>query len=317
MSYNSLVSESSATLKLKLFSLGGDNVNDSSGNNNNGVVVGTLAYANGPYTGSRGFVGDGLTAAVDISASALSFPSTSPFTAHLSAFTDTANCPFLGAVGVNTNRWRKNTATQITVPGAGAFTVPTIGTSSWRHHTVTKSTADNWNVYLDGVVSSTGALNQTSGFAPNRLGLTNATFFDGSLFGLLVFSRELTSTEVGELAVGPEPTLSTNPSISGTLEVGLELTAVSGTIVDPGNGSVISNYSWELYDGENWNEVSTASTYIPIEPGSYRIIQTVVNSGGTDSINGVKTSSEVEVIAPLSINRVLFKYQQINGPCIS
>jgi hypothetical protein len=150
--------------------------------------------ATGPGTAiTSSFDLNGTDDAIDISGASLSFAAGSAFSLSFWAKWDAATGRVFGAVGANTNRVIKSSATAFILNASGAantFTVPSMDTTSWYHVLVTRTTGDAIRLFLDGVESSTGSITVAQTFAPTRIGLSNATYNDGKLAWVKVFDSD-------------------------------------------------------------------------------------------------------------------------------
>lgn len=286
MSYNSITSESVAT---QVFRANGDGNDDGTGDftalrGTNPTQVGTVTFVADRYTSGKRFVttsnANYLTFSPGTFATTVAFSIACRFEIT-SSFASVRG--LIGVSGTSVSYVRIETGgTTIGVRrGSGTaavFTVPQLVINTAYDLVVTSDTSNNLRLYLNGTESSSGALaGGTSTMAMATIALQNATTLSGSIGDIRVYNRTLSAAEALEFHNGPEVTFSTGPTITGDLIVGEELTAVSGTLVDPGNGAITSVYDWEL-DGSG--VVHSGTTFTPTEAGTYYLYQTATNTGG-------------------------------------
>jgi hypothetical protein len=116
------------------------------------------------------------------------------------------------------------------------------------------------------------------------------TFFNGSLADWSFWNRALTTLEIQELELGPEPYFVTVPTEDGDEEVGSNLTCTPGTVSDPDNGVVSFQYQWYRADDANGlnearinGETSAVIGLVSADSGKFlRCRCTPVNLGGYD-----------------------------------
>ncbi len=88
-------------------------------------------------------------------------------------------------------------------PALKYFTVPTMNTVDWYDLVITKDGSSNWRLYLDGVESSTGAVNGAGPILVNSIGsgYSNPTFsYDGRISEVMIHNRVLSNDEIAESA---------------------------------------------------------------------------------------------------------------------
>lgn len=94
--------------------------------------------------------------------------------------------------------------------------------------------------------------------------------------------------------LGGTPYNTVVPTISGTLEVGEELTADEGTwMLGPDTFAI----QWQIENGAEWDDVAdeTAETFTPLAAGTYRVRYIGTNEFGT---SGPAYSEPAVVVAP-------------------
>ncbi len=169
---------------------------------------------------------------------------------------------------------------------SGASSEVTISSSTsvvdntWRHFAATRAkTSGAMEVFLDAASEATGtAINTNSLTAPSSLNIGRSptgygpSYFNGTMCDVATFSRVLTSTEILQAKLGPEPVNTVAPSLSGTQTQGHVVTCSSGTwgLGSPfsggSNGTITYSYQWtRSNDGSGSGEANisgaTSSTY--------------------------------------------------------
>lgn len=109
---------------------------------------------------------------------------------------DTSASNWMGVNGINGQSIRKTNATTVVVDDT-TFTVGSISTGVWHLCVVTRSAANSTIVYIDG--AATSAQSETSGITPTRIGLRNATYYDGRMAEVREYDHELSQSEVTAL----------------------------------------------------------------------------------------------------------------------
>jgi hypothetical protein len=174
----------------------------------NGTLLGgdntSVKYYTATTPGTGIIAGFDLNAtddAVDISGSSISFASGEAWSALAWCQFDAAgSSALIGRTGSNTSSIRKTTDTGITVvmsASAYTYTVVSLGVTDWCMVLVTHDTSNNLRVFIGkgGSVteSSTGAQTAAESFAPDRLGVRNATFLDGKIAWAKIFNSDETA----------------------------------------------------------------------------------------------------------------------------
>lgn len=173
--------------------------------------------------------------------------------------------------------------------------------TNW-HHIAIRHT----RIFIDGVMqdltSRTSSGGSSSGDSTRVLNAAHSNWssvtspLDGSMAGLIAFSKDLVYGEIQEHYTGPEPEAVTAPTVSGTEEVGSTLTVTAGTYDLPApfagltNGTIAKAYQWYRADdalGANEAAVSGATsltyTLVAADEGKFlRCKETPSNDGGTD-----------------------------------
>lgn len=137
----------------------------------------------------------GVDEAVDISASSISFASGSPFSLMFWSEHDSNAVSFTGVSGsIGPSRIRKSNDTTIIYRGASGgditFTVASMGLGTYRHIAITRDSSDNVRCFVDGVESSTGALNNTTTFAPEFFGSSGTQFANCRIADVRVYNSD-------------------------------------------------------------------------------------------------------------------------------
>lgn len=138
---------------------------------------------------------NGADDAIDISGSSISIAGGSPLSFACWFNVDSlTNAHFLGRNADANVRVVLAGATVVRVRCNGQgmdFTVPTISTGTWYFLLVTKSAANNWRVFLNGVESSTAALSNAGTFDPDRLASSQGVnFMNGKLAWVKTFDSD-------------------------------------------------------------------------------------------------------------------------------
>lgn len=157
-----------------------------------------------------GFDFNGTDDAVDISAAAVSFATSTAFSVSFWAEWDLTTGRAIGdSSSSSINRINKTTDTAIilanSVGTTVTFTVPSLGTTAWCHVLVTRTSGNSARCFVNGVESSTGALALTGTFAPNRVGSTTA-FMDGKLAQVKIFDSDESANVAALYAEGQSAT---------------------------------------------------------------------------------------------------------------
>lgn len=213
--------------------------------------------------------------------------------------------------------------TQYDVPST---TTPTQNT--WQRLV---GTYDDVNIRLyvngssEGTTALTGDIDYSNGALLSGANEDGAENWQGRVSDLAIFSRALSSSEVGELDDGPEPVNSVAPAITGTTIVGQILTSSTGTWALPSpfasgtNGTVTYTYQWTRSDdasGTNEANISgaTSSSYTLVSDdlGKYIGVKVLAsNDGGSDS-SAETTSARVGAVTGDDVNNVL-EYTSTSG----
>lgn len=148
----------------------------------------------GPGTAlTNAFDLNGSDDAVDVSAAAISFAGGTALSLALWFWRDGATSnQLLGTSGTGNNSVSFQSATVIRVRTvvSSDFTVASVSTGAWHHLLVTRTTGNSVRLFVDGVESSTGALSNTATVSYNRIGLSNASFFDGRICDVRVYNSD-------------------------------------------------------------------------------------------------------------------------------
>lgn len=132
---------------------------------------------------------------------------------------------------------------------------------------------------------------------------TSGTVWDGSIADVVLFERDLSSDEIPEYSLGPEPINIVPPSVSGDTRVGYTLSISSGVWDSQLNGTVTKTYQWYRADdanGTNLAQISgaTSSTYTLVIDDLEKYItvrERGTNDGGYDIAEDTFSSYTSEV----------------------
>jgi hypothetical protein len=148
---------------------------------------------------------NGTDDGVDMSASALSYTSGQAWSISIWADFDASSGPLIGRTTQNPGIV-KSSDTVIQVRDGSAntlsFTVPSMGTTSWHHFLITKTTGNSTRVFMDGAESSSGAQTLPATFAPQAIGYRNGVFMDGKVSGVKVFADDQSANVAALYAEG-------------------------------------------------------------------------------------------------------------------
>jgi hypothetical protein len=137
---------------------------------------------------------NGTDDGIDVSGSSMLFAVDTAWAVSVWVKTDGATFPIMARPASNNPAILKTSDTAIQVRNSAGtaynFTVPSIGTSAWRHYLVTKTAGNSLRVFVDGTESSTGAVTMAGNFNPETIGYRNGTFGDGQVSGVKVFNTD-------------------------------------------------------------------------------------------------------------------------------
>lgn len=140
---------------------------------------------------------NGTDDAVDISGNSLSFASGAAFSVACWVEWDLSTGYVCGISGGTASRIIKISDTQIRL--GSIFDVASLGTTNWCLVVVTRTAANSENVYVNAVVSTTGAQTDSATFAPTKIGQSSTAFGDQSVASFSVWNRALSQSEITQL----------------------------------------------------------------------------------------------------------------------
>ena len=201
-----------------------------------------------------------------------------------------------------------------------AVTVSSTGTCIWYKNNVawrnywSTGNGTQTNVNNGSTAGAGVALPTSDAKTSLRIGRShwNDTYLTGSIRNLAIYNTTLSAAEVttnynGQTAAyvsDVKPTLA-SASITGTAQVGTQLTAVSGATT---GSNITTSYQWRRADtsGGTYSDIAsaTSSTYTPVsgDGGKYiQVVITVTNSGGSALATSAATgqvSSTVTLTTP-------------------
>lgn len=129
-----------------------------------------------------GFLLNGTDDEIDISASSISFATTVAFSVSLWFKRSGTTARLIGGTTANGRILGSSDTNIQVVNGSGSslnYTVPSMGTSSWHHLLVTRTTGNSCRVFLDGTESSSGSQSVTGTIALTSIGKQNSLFSNG------------------------------------------------------------------------------------------------------------------------------------------
>lgn len=96
-----------------------------------------------------------------------------------------------GAAASNSIRITTDTEVVVRFGGTGStFVLPSLGTATWHHLLITKTTGNSVRAFLDGTESVTGALTNAGTFTPNSIGRTSTVFHGGKIAWVKEFDSD-------------------------------------------------------------------------------------------------------------------------------
>lgn len=210
-----------------------------------------------------------------------------------------------GTTGSNGTRWTVRLAgagvLRIEIQGSGYTSTLDINDGNWHFVAVTftGTTLAGHVLYMDGSsVNATGANSVSTTATVSRSGLGPSGVTDGELTGEVYDSRlynvALSAGEVAQLYAGPEPTITSDATIT---QNGMTVAPVFN---DYGNGDEVIQYQWQEEIAAVWTAVSgqTNADNGPADwgadSGTYRLIYEAANNGGTGDSS---FSNEVDYVA--------------------
>ena len=232
-----------------------------------------------------------------------------------------SNTLWLGITNMTTNAFGECAAVNIISNEAFAHYAVTVASdgkcvwykngTAWRNYQSSGVTNSNTDF---GSTGSAQTLPTSDAKTSLRIGRShwNDIYLTGSIRNLAVYNTTLSSAQVttnynGQTAAyvsDVKPTLA-SASITGTAQVGTQLTAVSGATT---GSNITTTYQWRRADtsGGTYSDIASAnsSTYTPVsgDGGKYiQVVITVTNSGGSASATSAATgqvSSTVTLTTP-------------------
>lgn len=183
--------------------------------------------------------------------------------------------------------------------------------TAWRNYRSTGVTNTNTDFGSTGTLQTLPTSNAKTSL---RIGRShwNDIYLTGSIRNLAIYNTTLSSAQVttnynGQAAAyvsEVKPTLA-SASITGTAQVGTQLTAVSGSTT---GSNITTSYQWRRANasGGTYSDIAsaTSSTYTPVsgDGGKYiQVVITVTNNGGSASATSAATgqvSSTVTLTTP-------------------
>lgn len=300
MSYNSLTN-TDANRVARWASLSSQNVNDSWGSNN-GTWDGTPAYDTGP----TGWLANAFdTTSADIEASS-SVSGTAARTACMWVYRDGAQASAaalfsfdLGSSGASGSRWSvrvdstSSHGLRVEIQGSGYTSSLVVPDAEWAFIGVAFSGTQlqHNTLYVNGSTESatgTSTLNTSSAITNIGRGAgTTLANFAGLIADVRHYSRALSTAELDEIRLGPEPVNTVAPTLNaGTGSYGV------GTWDTDGNGSL--TYTVTLHDASDDSTVATLQTdsastsgnclseLQSAGPGNYYVSVAATNDGGNE-----------------------------------
>lgn len=212
--------------------------------------------SNTTYTGSS--PGTAIVRGQDFNGSSdcVSIPTVTEFV-NLTGFSwsvwfrsDQSSGPLLGTTGTDnpTVRKRDNTSFAVIHTAQDEWTTSSIGTSGWNNLVGTRSAANLMRLYLNGVESSTSGIIKGGPFQFKRIGLQNATFYDGKIAYIKLFNHELSFSEIQTLYAERNSLIVNQPVITSngggsTASVSADENQISVTTVTITGGGGTAAYS--------------------------------------------------------------------------
>jgi len=148
------------------------------GDNTNALDV---AGPGGSITG--GLLFNGSDDRIDLTATGLSFATSTAFSVSMWFRRVGTNARLIGAGFVATDRIRGVSDTalraQSTTSSNTDWTVPSMGTTLWHHVLFTRTTGNSMRVFLDGTESISGAQTVAGAFTLSYLGYSGNAYTDG------------------------------------------------------------------------------------------------------------------------------------------
>lgn len=323
MSYNSLTN-TDANRVARWASLSSQNVNDSWGSNN-GTWDGTPAYDTGP----TGWLANAFdTTSADIEASS-SVSGTAARTACMWVYRDGAQASSaaifsfdLGSSGSSGSRWTvrvdstSSHGLRVEIQGSGYTSSLVVPDAEWAFIGVTFSGTQlqHNTLYVNGSSESatgTSTLNTSSSITNIGRGAgTTLANFAGLIADVRHYSRALSTAELDEIRLGPEPVNTAAPTIDRNGIVS------AGTWDSDGNGTVALTYQWQEFVADQWEEVDGETTAAngpadwgdAVEGRQYRLMERGTNDGGFDADEDTASNTIVYSAGIAPIRR---HYQQL------